>query len=234
MKSRVPCDFIAAIAVKKIIVAYGFCMLRKGRNMGTNKKSYDAVYLRNYRENNPERAEQWRISSEIRHLEKLGYVIIKPKERPKAPQEMTDAELEESAVVIETDIEKRKRQNRDACRRWREKNQDHVREYQKQWKEKNKDRIKVDPEKRRIYKARWRAKNREKLREQSRAWYAEHKEQAAEYQRKWMAKNPDYAKRRRAREKARLDAIRKEQRARIRRDTKANKAAQQKGVNADD
>ena len=130
----------------------------------SKQKSYDALYLPQYRKRNPEKQEKWRISSEIKHLEACGFEV-KPTPQKKQPEDMTLDELENYIATVKN---RRK-------------------EYQKKWKSAN-------PEKRREYAARWRAKHREEIRAYSREYYALHPDKARESQAKWRAKNPNYEK----------------------------------------
>ena len=184
-----------------------------------NKKSYDALYMRAYRKRNPEKQEQWRISSEIRHLESCGYIVTRKK-----PEEMTVAELESR-------IDQAQDRKRESQRKWKENNRDHLREYHRQYRKDHPEKCKISPEKRREYSARWRAKHRDEIRQYSRDWYANNTEKARASQARWRKNNPHYERLRWQRYKSALEKARQEQRARIRRDIKE---AKQKGVSEND
>lgn len=192
--------------------------------MSNQKSSYDARYLRSYRRQNPQKSEQWRTNSEIRHLEKLGYKVIAPEH--KQPEQMTVEELE-------SHIDQAKKRDREYQRRWKSKNREHLREYHRQYMKDHpeiRNKSKVSPEKRREYAARWRARHREEIREYQRNYYANNTDRIREHQAKWRAKNPHYEKLRWQRYKNALEKARKEQQARIRRDIKAKR----KGVSNND
>lgn len=163
-----------------------------------NPKSYDAVYLKRYRQRNPEKQEQWRISSEIRHLEKLGYIVTL-----KQPEEMTMEELH--AIV---DHEKGKKQ--DYNKRYREKHKDQLKAYYQQYRADHPEKYRHSAEKQREYAAKWRAKNRDHLREYRRQWAADHPERVREYQRAWREKNPGYQKKRYWKYKRELERLQRE------------------------
>ena len=136
-------------------------------------KSYDAMYLSAYRKQNPDKSEQWRINSEIRHLEKLGYKVIEPKR--KQPEEMTLEELESIA-------DKRREQNRRYCAEWRKRNRDRINAYQREY-------SKTHPRtvQNREYRRKWREANKERLAEYRRSWYANHSEQILEKQKLYFS-----------------------------------------------
>ena len=141
--------------------------------MGTKRKSYEAVYLASYRRQNPEKSNQWRINSEINHLQANGYEVTKTKtkERPKQPEEMTLAELEER-------VQQAREQNRRYCRKWREKNREHRREYLREYRRLHPEKFKScqSTEKYREYKARWRAKHRDEINAYQRKWSKDRRE----------------------------------------------------------
>lgn len=186
----------------------------------SNQKSYEARYLQSYRRNHPEKQEQWRINSEIRHLESCGYTVIQQR---KQPEQMTVEELE-------SHIDQAKQRDREYQRKWKAKNREHLREYHRQYRKEHPERTKPTPEKQREYKARWRARHREEIREYQRNYYANNTDRIREHQAKWRAKNPHYEKLRWQRYKTALEKARKEQQARIRRDIKAKR----KGVSNND
>lgn len=177
------------------------------------KKSYEACYLAEYRRQNPDKSEQWRINAEIKHLEKAGYTVTKAK---KQPEEMTIEELEEV-------IDRERIRNREYARRWRESHREHLREYQKQYKKAHPEKFKVSRSKNTEYARNWREKHRTAIRSYQRKWSAEHKDRVAEYAKNWRAKNPGYNRLRWQKYKQALERARREQEARIRRDIKESR-----------
>lgn len=95
----------------------------------SKRKSYDAIYLRQYRANHPERTKQWELNTARNKLCKAGYQVTKPTKK-KALADMTDDELREA-------LEEKRRRNREACNRWRSKNKIRFLEYQKAYRKKN-------------------------------------------------------------------------------------------------
>ena len=204
-----------------------FCCVSEQRKDGykVSKLSYDAAYLRQYRRKNPEKQDEWRTRSEIKHLESLGYQVTKVTKR-KQPEQMTVEELENH-------IDQAKKRDREYQRKWKAKNREHLREYHRQYMKDHpeiRNKSKVSPEKRREYAARWRARHREEIREYHRNYYANNTDRIREHQAKWRAKNPHYERLRWQRYKNALAKARKEQRARIRREINAKR----KGVSEND
>lgn len=173
-----------------------------------SKKTYDALYLRSYRKHNPEKAEQWRITSEIRHLERLGYKVIPPKK--KQPEEMTLDELE-------SHFDKARQAQREYKRQWREKNRERVREYNREYKRTHQNTSTTEETKK--YIRRWREKNPERVRDYQRRWLANHPEKVREYNKRWRDNHPNYGKIRYERYKKALEQAKRDQRAKER-DTK--------------
>lgn len=97
-----------------------------------SKQSYDAVYLRNYRKENPGKVQQWELNTAKNKLTNAGYTVSAPK-RPakKKPEDMTDDELREA-------LEEKRRKNREYCNRWRAKNCNRFNDYQKEYRAKQK------------------------------------------------------------------------------------------------
>lgn len=176
--------------------------------MGNNKVSFEARYLRGYRKRNPDKAEQWRTTSEINHLKSLGYRIIPPER--KQPEEMTLKELE-------SHYDRAKQAKREYMRRYVDKNREKIREYQREYRRTHPE--KKDPAKQREAVRRWKENHAEEVNEYLREWKAKNPEKVREYRRKWREKNPDYNKRRKERfqqaiEKARhehMNGIREEE-----------------------
>ena len=148
------------------------------------RKKNNAEYMRQYRKQNPEKAKQHRITSEIRHLESLGYIVKAPR---KKPEQMTVEELE---TIVNT----KQKKLREYKRKWRAKNREHIRDYQRQYFKDHPEKF-PSAEERRKYLQKWRDEHREEVREYRRQWYRKNADKAKEYQRKWAAKNPDYTKR---------------------------------------
>lgn len=195
------------------------CIRRKDGYKVNHRKSYDALYLKAYRQQNPEKQEKWRIRSEIRHLESYGYTVSRKK-----PEEMTVAELENR-------IGQDRDRQREYQRRWKENNRDRLREYHRQYRKDHPEKYRISPEKQREYAARWRAKHKDEIRKYARDWYANNKEKARASQARWRKNNPHYQQLRRQRYKSALEKAQQEQRARIRRESRE---AKQKGVNEND
>lgn len=166
------------------------------------RKQNNSRYMREYRKRNPQKTEQHRITSEIRHLEKLGYTI-------KAP-----ATRENPSDLSTNDLDKIREQKRLYAREWRAKNRDHVREYSRNYRKSHP--VKISPEKRREYSKRWREKNRDHIREYARQWYYNNPEKAKALREKWRAQNPGYEKLRWARYKHAFEQAKREQYRKIR------------------
>lgn len=168
------------------------------------KPSYDALYLRSYRKWRPDKAEQWRINSEIRHLRKLGYTVIAPVETIVEPEDMTTEELESHLARYNS---------REYAKQWRESNREHIREYQRKYRETHRAEI---AESNRKSNAKWRNDNPELVKAYAKRWREANPEKVREYQKRWLAKNPHYGRVRYARQKARYQQMQQEYNARIR------------------
>lgn len=91
------------------------------------KSSYEAVYQRQYRRDNPGRTKQWELNTARNKLEKAGYKVS-AKAKKKRPEEMTDDELREA-------LEDKRRRNRESCYKWRKKNPKRYATYQKEYRQ---------------------------------------------------------------------------------------------------
>ena len=88
-----------------------------------------------YRKQNPEQEEKRKIQAEIKHLEKAGYVVIKPRENVVQIEELPLEKLE----AIE---EERKAKNRAYLKKWRAENRERINLYQREYKKAKRQRIK--------------------------------------------------------------------------------------------
>lgn len=115
---------------------------------GDIMSNYNSKYLKNYRRNNPEKQEQWRTTSEIRHLESKGYTVRKKRN----PEDMT---LEELEAFFEKE--------RQASKKWKNAHKEELKAYHKKWRGEHQEEL-------REYNRKWRAKNQERVKEYNRKW----------------------------------------------------------------
>jgi hypothetical protein len=94
--------------------------------------------------------------------------------------------MDASQIIEETPEERRKRKNREAQKRYRERNRDKVNAASKAWRDANPEAVaernlryrKENPEKAQAATARWRANNRERVNESRREWVRNNPEKA--------------------------------------------------------
>lgn len=183
--------------------------------MGDKSRSYDATYLRSYRQANPEKSLQWRINYAVKLLESNGYTVTKVTMTTNTDNTQTTEEktTERRAAQHAKTLESQKA--------WRIRNADKLKEYRKRYKQEH-------PEKILEYQRNWREKHREWLREYSKQWAADHPDSVKNHQRKWREKNPDYEKIRYHRNKEAFEQLQRERKRKIREGNKLMKGDMKK------